>query len=130
MLLDPSDQQIVDAVDSLNPDGGPGFLILDAGGDDYVQSAGGNGEYVVEWREYSDDAYAHYVAGVGPTSQTQHDIRTNGYFIAVRANEVLSAADVKTILLAFRHKGRRPSNYTWRDDTARYLPAKPWWQVW
>ncbi len=116
-MAEPSDEQIVDAIDSLTVDGGPGFAILDGGANDYVQAAGGDGVYLTEWREYTGRDFRHFVAGIGPTTSEEYTFRVSGYLITLRTNEVLAVADVKTIFLAFHHGKGRPMNYTWRDIT-------------
>lgn len=75
----PTLAQVLAAVDSLTPDGGPGFLILDGPGGDYVQAGGGDGAFTVEWREYTGRRFRHFVAG-HPDRPAEHfiTIRTNG----------------------------------------------------
>jgi hypothetical protein len=118
----PSLQQIAAAVDRLSPDRGPGFLIVEAPDNSYAQCAGGGEAYCAEWRQYSGDRFAHFVAGrpevpfVGTVA-----IPTHGFQVTVRSNERLSASDVKTILQAFATGRARPPEFTWRETTHEYL---------
>jgi len=115
---------ILTAVDDMTPDGGPGFLILTRSGRDYAQTAGGKGSYILEWREYSGDQFRHLVAGhlAAPASDCDREIvvATNGAHVTARANERLSAADVKTLLTAFSQEAERPNAFAWRDMTAEF----------
>jgi hypothetical protein len=118
----PTVKQLYGAVDSLTPRGGPGFLILDGAGQDYVQAAGGGGAFTAEWREYSQAEFKHWVAGLGEgTEEETVEIQTNGSVVTVHKNEVLATADVKSILAAFANGKGRPAGFMWRDITARFV---------
>lgn len=118
----PSVHHIVDAVDRMTPQGGPGFVILEGRGQDYAQAAGGAGQFTVEWREYGAGGFQHYVAGVlGGAATREVKIRTNGSQILVLENERLTAADVVAILTAYGRNVGRPATYQWRDITARFI---------
>jgi hypothetical protein len=107
------------AVDSLTPQGGPGFLIVEGTAQNYAQAAGGDGRFTAEWREDSGGGFKHGVAGLaGVADEEIVEIDTNGSFVAVRANEVRAREDIKSIFSAFAHSTGRPSKYVWRDVTA------------
>jgi hypothetical protein len=119
--LKPTQQQVLDAVRSLTPEGGPGFLTLDRAGSGYTQVAGGNGAYAVEWRQYEGLKFQHYAAGLpGQGTKTDFQIPTNGAYVTVKANERLSLADAEALLIAFAKGGSRPAPFTWRDITSRF----------
>jgi hypothetical protein len=121
----PKLDEILAAVDDLTPDGGPGFLILVRSDKDYAQTAGGEGSYILEWREYSGDQFRHLIAGhlAAPGSDRDDEIvvPTNGAYVTARANERLSAADVKTLLTAFSQEAGRPNSFAWRDMTVQFI---------
>lgn len=115
--------QIHIAIDMLTPRGGPGFLILEAVGEDYAQVAGGDGVYAVEWREHGGGTFKHWVAGrAGQPSIIEVTVPTNGAEVIVKQNERLDTADVKVILTAFAEHDGRPPQYAWRDMTNQFLP--------
>jgi hypothetical protein len=117
-LLAPTLPEVLGAVDSLTPRGGPGFLVLDGVGGNYAQAAGGDGSFMVEWRQHSGRLFQHWIAGL-PDQACSKQIRilTNDAFITVNENERLQAADVKTILEAFVCCKPRPSMFAWREIT-------------
>jgi len=118
----PTRRQIHDTVDRLTPDGGPGFLCLEMDGPDYVQAAGGDGAYAVEWRDHSGSRYRHWKAGLPGKAQGRRTrIKTNGFSVSVYENERLAAGDVKAILAAFAEGKKRPAEYVWRDMTAELV---------
>ncbi len=118
----PTLEQLHAAVDSLTPDGGPGFLILDGLNASYAQAAGGDGAYTVEWRETFGETFRHWVAGIaGRPSERDITIEGNGFQVTVKENESLGIADVKTILRAFLQGKARLANYSWRDVTERFV---------
>ena len=120
-LLAPTLPDVRSAVDSLTPDGGPGFLVLEAEAGDYVQAAGGDKAFTAEWREYSGEQFQHWVAGTrGLPGTEQIRIRTNGAAVTVNENERLQSADVKAIVEAFANREQRPPAYTWRDIAPRF----------
>jgi hypothetical protein len=134
----PSAALVEAAVDWLQPAGGPGFLILekDEGGN-YAQVGGGKDACTVEWREYSDGDFQHWVVGLPSADrETNVEIPGNGTHFPVKANERLSNANVKVILSTFAHGLSRPQEFVWREITAELggrtppSPAKPWWQFW
>lgn len=116
----PTLTQLQRAVDTLTPNGGPGFLILEARSGNYTQAAGGDGAFTAEWREYKGEGFQHWVAG-HPSKPDTKDIAipTNGFEVTVKENERLTSADVKTILDAFAREMPRPPAYSWRDVSAR-----------
>ena len=81
----PTPRQLSAAVDSLNPRGGPGFLILQGATQDYAQAAGGNGRFTAEWREYANGEFKHWVAGLDDTGKSEDsvEIETNGCAVSV-----------------------------------------------
>jgi hypothetical protein len=119
--LKPTQQQVLDAVRSLTPDGGPGFLTLDRAGSGYAQDAGGKGAYAFEWRQYEGREFQHYAAGL-PQQDGNSDIQipTNGAYVTVKSHERLSLADVEALLIAFAKGGSRPATFKWRDITNRF----------
>ena len=120
-LLAPTLPEILAAVDSLTPRGGPGFLVLEGAGGDYAQAAGGDGSFMAEWLQHSGQLFQHWVAGLPDyTSSKQIQILTNGAFITVNENERLQAADVKAILEAFVNCKPRPSRFAWREITHQF----------
>jgi hypothetical protein len=121
VLRGPTLEQVLTAVDALTPRGGPGFLILEVPGENFVQAAGGNGAYTAEWRESSGGQSRHWVAGVpGQPSKEDIAIPTNGLQVTIKENERLDAADVKLILTAFAECKGRPAKFVWRDITERF----------
>jgi hypothetical protein len=120
--LKPTLQQVLDAVRSLTPDGGPGFLTLDRAGSGYAQVAGGNSAYAVEWRQCEGTTFQHYTAGLAnQDTKTDFQVPTNGAYVTVKSNERLSLADAEALLIAFAKAGSRPAPFTWRDITSRFL---------
>jgi len=121
-LPGPTARQIGDAVDRLTPRGGPAHMCLETRGPDYVQAAGGDGAYALEWRDHSGARYRHWAAGSrGKPQGTRIRIKTNGHTVPVYENERLSAGDVKAILVAFAQGRKRPVEYAWRDMTAELV---------
>ena len=120
-LLAPTLLEVLAAVDSLTPRGGPGFLVLEGTGGDYAQAAGGDGSFMAEWRQHSGQSFRHWIAGL-PDHPCSKQIRipTNGACITVNENETLHAADVKVILDAFVHCKPRPSGFAWREITHQF----------
>jgi hypothetical protein len=117
----PTLPQVEAAVDALTPHGGPGYLVLEGAEHNYAQAAGGEGAYTAEWREYSGPRFRHWVAGLPDRPAIKEvSIPTNGFQVAVKENECLSAADVKIILAAFGQGQGRPAQYVWRDVTERF----------
>ncbi|WP_233123165.1 hypothetical protein [Agrobacterium vaccinii] len=134
----PSLALIEAAVDWLQPNRGTGFLLLskDSGGD-YAQVGGGNEFCAVEWREYSNGSFRHWVAGLPDhDAETNISIPGNGTYFLVEANERLSNDNVKVILRAFADDKPKPQDFVWRDITVKFNAAsssnasKPWWQFW
>jgi len=134
----PSAALVEAAVDWLQPAGGPGFLFLEKDdGGSYVQAGGGKEVCTVEWREYLDGDFRHWVAGLpGRDTETNIKIPGNGTHFLVKANERLSNENVKVIFGAFARSMTRPQEFVWRDITAQFRggnsrsTAKPWWQFW
>jgi hypothetical protein len=122
----PSAALIEAAVDWLNPSGGPGFLILEHSNGSYAQAGGGKESFTVEWREYKDGDFRHWVAGLpGRDTETNITIPGNGTHFSVRANERLSNENVKAILTAFGADKLRPGDFVWRDITAKFPSDNP-----
>lgn len=125
-IENPSETDIFEAVDALTPLGGPGFLVLEIPGGHYAQAAGGDGKYAVESREWLDDhfeSFRHYAAGKEGDRKTYATIPTNRFQVTVQKNECLAASDVKQILSAFLHDGKRSARYEWRDISDHFEPA-------
>ncbi len=119
---EPTLSQLSAAVDKLNPNGGPGFLVVDGPNDEYAQAAGGRGSFTAEWRENSGSSFKHFVAGrAGVPADREIAVKTNGFEVTVKENEQLDAEDVEAILGAFARRESRPAAYAWRDVTDRFL---------
>jgi len=120
----PSLTQILGAVDQLTPYGGPGYLILEGYGEDYLQVAGGNGMYTVEWRiTEADESFQHWIVGLADEpSMPLVRIVANGRIITVQQNEELSAKDAKVLLLSYANQKGRPMQYSWRDVSSMFGP--------
>src|SRR5215831_3998299 len=87
----PSAALIEAAVDWLNPSGGPGYLILEHSNGSYAQAGGGKESCTAEWREYQDNDFRHWVAGLpGSDTETNITIPGNGTHFPIKANERLS----------------------------------------
>ena len=81
-LKRPALHQIMDAALALTPDGGPGFLVLERAGRDYMQVAGGNGAYTCGWRMYDGNGprFTHCAIGFSDVvSSADIQIPTNGF---------------------------------------------------
>jgi len=116
----PSAALIEAAVDWLNPSGGPGYLILEHSNGSYAQAGGGKESCTVEWREYQDSDFRHWVAGLpGRDTETNITIPGNGTHFPIKANERLSNENVKVILTVFAAGKSRPGDFVWRDITAK-----------
>jgi len=117
----PTLMQMQDLVDALTPDGGPGFMIVEGYGDDYIQIAGGDGAFTCEWREYKGDSFRHFVGGL-PDQSTEREvtIATNGAFVTVKENERLSALHVKEIIRAYADRAGLPTALQWREITNEF----------
>jgi hypothetical protein len=112
-LKRPTLHQILDAAQNLTPEGGPGFLVLERAGRDYLQVAGGKGAYTCEWRQYDGEIFKHWTAGLkdqanGPDVQ----VPTNGFHVTVKQNERLGLTDVKGLLSAFAGEEDPPAYIT------------------
>jgi hypothetical protein len=122
----PSAALIEAAVDWLNPSGGPGFLILEHSNGSYTQAGGGKESCTVEWREYQDNDFRHWIAGLrGRDTETNITIPGNGTHFSIRANERLSNENVKAILTTFAADKSRPRDFVWRDITAKFATGNP-----
>lgn len=134
----PSLALIEAGVDWLQPAGGPGFLILDRdNSEDYAQTGGGKDACTVEWREYSNGSFRHWVAGLpGGDAKTDIAVPGNGTDFLVKANETLPNESVKLILGAFARGLSKPKEFVWRDISAQFgaanpaAPSRQWWQFW
>lgn len=117
----PTLQQVTDAIRSLTPDGGPGFLILERAGSGYVQAAGGRGVFALEWRQVDGATFKHWAAGLA-NQDTGTDIRipTNGSYVTVKSNEQLSLTDVEALITAFAKGEAGSQAFAWRDITSRF----------
>jgi hypothetical protein len=120
----PTLEQLLSAVDQLTPYGGPGYLLLEGYAEDYIQVAGGNGMYTVEWRiNQADESFQHWIVGL-PDEASMPLVRivTYGPTIEVQQNEELSARDAKVLLLAYANQINRPMQYSWRDASSMFNP--------
>ena len=118
----PTAAAVAAAVARMTPHGGPSFLILEGESGDYVQAAGGLGEFTVEWRAHGSGAdFTHWKAGrSGSMTGEEVAIALNGHSLRVRTNERLGLADVVAICGAFLAGEPRPPGYAWRDITAMF----------
>lgn len=133
-LADPSTDDVSDLLGDLDPSKGPGFACLAEAVEfgDYVQVAGGFDlsagcqRYCVERRVYvrtSDDRivspydYYHLVAGFPDTGHHgETTVKTNGFKVACRTNEVLFLEDAIAIFHAFMETRDLPTDYEWRSN--------------
>ena len=119
--ISPTFSEVYAALESLNPSGGPAFLILEAADGDYTQVAGGDGLFTAEWREYRDKGFRHWVAGLADAPAVKAvRIPTNDAYLTVKENECLQVADVREIVEAFFHRKQRPSRFAWREITGEF----------
>lgn len=120
----------------LDPADGTGFACLAEIGDfgDYVQVVGGydpeanDKRYCVERRIYArshDDRvvspydYDHLIAGHRHDgAATETSVKTNGFKVDCRTNEVLFLEDVIDIFQAFMQARDLPRDYEWRSNRA------------
>lgn len=111
--------QLKAAVRQLTPNGGPGFLIVEGPDSHYVQSAGGAGRLIAEWRQYPEPGrFTHWIAGLpGRPSRRRVKVPTNGAYVTARENEVLGVRDVEKIVESFVRELPPPAEYSWRDMT-------------
>jgi hypothetical protein len=121
LIVSPSEEEVVSSIESLTPDGGPGFLILESSNGDYMQSAGGNGRYLVEFRKYSEGGFTHCCAGNLPENTKFVEIPTNGFCVQIQENEVLAQKEVKTIFIEFLLKGYALNDFRWRDKSEEFI---------
>ena len=116
--------QVMATIDAMTPHGGPGFLILQGSNQDYMQTAGGDGVYLVEWREHEGGAFRHCVAGRhGAVSPGEVKISTdadNGTHVVGHRNEVLAADEVKVLARASLAGEPPPDAFAWRDISATF----------
>lgn len=92
------------------------FAILEGRGQDYAQTLGEGGVFVVEWREYRGDSFRHWQAGIRQQPAAKDSSVGSGLCgVQVYPNERLSATDVVTILSAYLSGDPRPEQYLWRD---------------
>jgi hypothetical protein len=119
-LRNPTPEQLDAAIEKLTPKGGPGFAILETTRG-YVQTAGGDGLYTVEWRESHGEGFRHLVAGSEGDANRDIEIPTNGFQITVKKNECLTTQDVKLLCQTFLTGGGRPMDFSWRDVTDRFM---------
>lgn len=118
----PTAAAIAAAVARMTPRGGPSFLILEDNSESYVQAAGGDGVFTVEWRDVAAANFTHWKAGLpGSASVEEVAIPMNGHQIEVQGHERLGPADVVAILEAFRTGQPRPMAYAWRNITATFV---------
>jgi hypothetical protein len=119
-LRNPTEEQVDATLERLTPCGGPGFAILQKARD-YVQTAGGDGLFTVEWRQTIDDRFRHFVAGKDGDTTTEVAIPTNGFRVTVKKNECLALHDVKLLFRTFPTGGNLPAEFLWRDVTDRFV---------
>lgn len=107
-------QMLFDALETLNGEAGPGFLIIedDAG---YVQVAGNGAEFVVEWSEFRGEETDLYAAGFRGAKRVS-DTQFHGFtgVIEIKSNERLTLKDAKDLCSEFVANNKRPEKYSWR----------------
>lgn len=120
-LVGPRLTDVLDAIASLTPAGGPSFMIVERGAHDYAQIAGGDGHFAFEWREPADRGFRHWVAGYpGEEVKGLISVMTNGYHVPVRSNENLSGSDAARLFESYLDGDGRPSDFLWRDMTDEF----------
>jgi hypothetical protein len=118
-IRNPTVAQVEKSIDRMTPNGGPGFAILETTGG-YVQAAGGDGLFTVEWRRSNGTGFRHFVAGKQGDAGTDLLIPTNGFHVTVKKNECLTNNDAKLLFRAFFSGAGWPSDFSWRDVTERF----------
>ncbi|MCX8256098.1 MAG: hypothetical protein OTI36_19125 [Beijerinckiaceae bacterium] len=113
----------MDEIASLDPNGGPSFLVLSSTDScDYMQAAGGRGAYIAECRQYDGQAFRHYAAGhPGPAAADRVKIKTSSFHVTVPSNEKLTCDEVQYLAYAFIKGSCRSSFFAWRDMTDRFV---------
>ena len=118
-LRNPAVQELEAVIERLTPAGGPSFAVLESVRG-YVQTAGGDGFFTVEWRQAHGETFHHFVAGKDGAADTEVEILANGFQVTVNENECLTTQDVRALFQTFHGAGSRPSNFVWRDVTDRF----------
>ena len=113
-LPSPTLTQVVEAVEALTPEGGPGFLIISGPGGDYVQVAGGLNRYTIECRRYRGEEFTHWIAGnPGMNSGRPVRLQTNGFFIEIDESEILKKDAIISIISTYLIAGRIDTAFRW-----------------
>lgn len=113
-LPSPTLTQVVEAVEALTPEGGPGFLIISGPGEDYIQVAGGLDRYTLECRRYRGEEFRHWIAG-NPEMNSRRLVKlpTNGFFIEVCEDKILGKDAIKSIMLTYLFTGELDIAFRW-----------------
>lgn len=118
-LWDPGPEDVGAAIDLLAENHGCGFAVLEIA-PDYIQTAGSDDIFTVEWRQYQGGAFQHWVAGKEGDDESEREIKTEDYELTVKKNECLNSADVKLLFKTFLGHGDMQAEFTWRDMTSQF----------
>lgn len=114
------DQQLEDKIQELFELKTP-FLILELSNKNYLQVTGGQSRYTVEFREYFDDKFKHYVVGNKVINRIWYVINSGVGAICVMKHEVLNEKDVREIFHSFFKNQVINENYNKRNVTKQHL---------
>lgn len=90
------------------------FLILeDSKRGNYLQIAGGSGEYIVEIRLYNSQGYVHYVARTESKEQNMKKIFYGEGYLDIQASQVLSIKEAYEIACKYLLDQGLHKNYNW-----------------
>ncbi|SDO75672.1 hypothetical protein SAMN04487788_0737 [Microbacterium testaceum StLB037] len=120
---DPSPALLAASVDWIADHRGPAFAILNLGEDDYVQYAGGRDGLTVERRTpaATPPGFRHTVAATSAsTAGDLVDLPGATRSFRVLPNEVLSAPDAVTLVLASAQGASVPASIAWHDITSTF----------
>jgi|GEM_PF-2556445 len=127
-LIDPTQDDIRQAVERMASPTGPTFIVINADADIYVQAAGTNGRYVIESRQSYGEGFTHYrVASCEPTVSVptvvsyknkcnKHPPRSCP--IHAQTVDIVGLPEVLAVMLDFHRLHERSPAYFWRDVTA------------
>jgi len=93
------------------------YLILELDNGNYLQVAGESGRYSIEYREYINGEFKHYVIGRSDMVKIWSIINSDVGPIGVMKHEVLSYEEVKIIFLHFFEKNDIQHDFIKRNVT-------------
>ncbi len=70
---------------------------------------------------HGGDGRANPLAAKDGDNNSEIEIPTNGFQVTVKKNECLTTEDVKRLFQVFLTGGDRPTNFSWRDVTDRFV---------